>query len=200
MGPDRWGLYRRMLHSRLFERAIRELWERGDISGEMHLGTGEEAIVAAIVSQLHERGAIALDHRGTPAMLMRGIDPVELLDEFLGLPTGICRGMGGHMHLYSREHRIASSGIVGASGPTAVGFALSATRLRPDTVAVAFFGEGAINQGMLMEAMNLASAWELPVLFVCKDNEWAGSSASSPLTGGNPTERARGVRNTSHGG
>jgi TPP-dependent pyruvate/acetoin dehydrogenase alpha subunit len=190
--PDLWSLYRLMLKSRLFEKAVARLWKEGKISGEMHLGVGEEAIAAGIVQQLQEGDAMALDHRGTPPLLMRGVDPVLLLREFLGRPDGLCSGMGGHMHLFSPQHLAASSGIVGAAGPAAAGFALAAQYLRPGSVAIAFFGEGAMNQGMLMEAMNLASAWKLPVLFVCKDNRWAITTSSPAITGGNLLARAQG--------
>ena len=173
MSYDLWSLYALMLKSRLFEEAVAQLWQDGLISGEMHLGTGEEAIVAAVVSQLVEGDALALDHRGTPPLIMRGVDPVLILRELLGQPDGLCGGMGGHMHLFSKAHLAASSGIVGASGPTCVGFALAARYLRPGTISVAFFGEGSTNQGMMMESMNLAAHWQLPVLFVCKDDQWA---------------------------
>lgn len=189
--PDLWSLYRQMLRSRLFEEQVAKLWEEGLISGEMHLGTGEEAVVAGILDHLLEEDAMALDHRGSSALLLRGVDPVLLLREFLGHPDGLCKGMGGHMHLFSKEHLAVSSGIVGASGPAAVGFALAAQHLRPESICVAFFGEGAMNQGMMMEAMNLAVIWKLPVLFVCKDNDWAITTRSSQVTGGNLTDRAK---------
>lgn len=184
--------YALMLRSRLFEGCVAKLWHDGLISGEMHLGTGEEAIIAGIVGQLREGDAMALDHRGTAALIMRGVDPVLILRELLGRPDGLCGGMGGHMHLFSREHLAASSGIVGAAGPIAAGFALSAQYSRPGAIAVAFFGEGAINQGMLMESMSLASAWKLPVLFVCKDDSWSITTRSENMTGGDLNERARG--------
>jgi TPP-dependent pyruvate/acetoin dehydrogenase alpha subunit len=194
MPPDLWSLYALMLKSRLFEEAVAQLWKDGLISGEMHLGTGEEAIVAAVVSQLQDGDAMALDHRGVPPLLMRDVDPVLILRELLGQENGLCGGMGGHMHLFSREHLAASSGIVGAAGPAAAGFALAARYLRPTNIAVAFFGDGAMNQGMLMESMNLASAWNLPVLFVCKDDRWAITTQSSNVTGGKLDERARSLR------
>jgi TPP-dependent pyruvate/acetoin dehydrogenase alpha subunit len=193
MPPDLWSLYALMLRSRLFEEAIARLWHDGLISGEMHLGTGEEAIIAGVVAHLREGDALALDHRGTAALLMRGIDPVIILRELLGYPDGLCGGMGGHMHMFSKEYLAASSGIVGAEGPTAAGFALSAQYSRPGAIAVAFFGDGAMNQGMLMESMNLASVWNLPVLFVCKDDGWAITTQSAKVTGGNFNERARGL-------
>ncbi|MEA3334441.1 MAG: thiamine pyrophosphate-dependent dehydrogenase E1 component subunit alpha [Chloroflexota bacterium] len=191
MSCDVWPLYAAMLKSRLFEEAVAQLWKDGLISGEMHLGTGEEGIVAGVVAHLRDGDAMALDHRGTPPLIMRGVDPVLILRELLGRPKGLCGGMGGHMHLFSKKHLAASSGIVGAAGPTAAGFALAAQYLRPGTIALAFFGEAAMNQGMLMEAMNLASAWKLPVLFVCKDDQWAITTRSSQMTGGDLGERSR---------
>jgi len=193
MAPDLWSLYEPMLRSRLFEEAVTGLWNDGLISGEMHLGTGEEGVVAGIVAHLREGDAMALDHRGTPPLLMRGVDPGLILRELLGRPNGLCAGRGGHMHLFSRDHLAASSGIVGAAGPAAVGFALAGRHLRPGSVAVAFFGDAAMNQGMLMEAMNLASVWKLPVLFVCKDDGWGITTRSTDVTGGALNERARGL-------
>jgi pyruvate dehydrogenase E1 component alpha subunit len=186
-------LYAQMLKSRLFEGAIENLWHDGLISGEMHLGTGEEAIIAGVIPHLRAGDAMALDHRGSAALLMRGVDPVLILRELLGRPDGLCGGMGGHMHLYSKEHLAATSGIVGAAGPTAAGFAISAQHNHPGAVAIATFGEGAMNQGMLMESINLAAVWNLPVLFVCKDDEWSITTQSAEMTGGDLSERARGL-------
>ena len=196
MLPDRWLLYTLMLKSRLLEEAVASLWHSGLISGEMHLGTGEEAIVAGVVSHLQEGDAMALDHRGTAALLMRGVDPLLILLELLGHPDGLCHGRGGHMHLFSRAHLAASSGIVGAGGPTAAGFALAAQYTESAGVAIGFFGEGAMNQGMLLEALNLAATWNLPAVFVCKDDGWAITTPSKTVTGSDLTERARslGVR------
>jgi pyruvate dehydrogenase E1 component alpha subunit len=193
MPPDLWSLYTIMLKSRLYEEAIAKLWHDGLISGEMHLGTGEEAIIAGVVTQLREGDAMALDHRGTAALLIRGVDPILILRELLGHPDGLCGGKGGHMHLFSKEHLAASSGIVGAEGPTAAGFALSAQYSNSGAIAVAFFGEGAMNQGMLMESLNLAAVWNLPVLFVCKNDGWAITTQSDRMTGGELKERARGL-------
>lgn len=191
MEPDLWPLYRQMLRARLFEEKVMELWEVGRISGEMHLGLGEEAIVAGIIAHLQDGDAMALDHRGTPPLVMRGIDLVSLLRELLGEEEGLCGGWGGHMHLFSQELLSASTGIVGATGPMAAGFALSAKHVRPHKIAVSFFGEGAMNQGMVMESMNLAVVWNLPVLFVCKDNGMSITTDSPSVTGGHLLERAR---------
>ncbi len=193
MQPDLWSLYGMMLKSRLFEEAIACLWHEGKISGEMHLGTGEEGILAGVVDHLREGDAMALDHRGSAALLLRGVDPLLLLRECLGRSDGLCGGMGGHMHLFSKEHLAASSGIVGAAGPAAAGFALAAQMLRPHSIAVAFFGEGSMNQGMLMESLNLAAVWNLPVLFVCKDDGWAITTEPKQSTAVNLDQRAQGL-------
>jgi pyruvate dehydrogenase E1 component alpha subunit len=193
VAADLWHLYELMLRSRLLEEATARLWHDGLISGELHLGTGEEAVVAGIVSHLRDGDAMALDHRGTAALLMRGADPKLLLRELLGHPQGLCGGAGGHMHLLAPRLLAASSGIVGASGPAGVGFALAAEMLRPGSVAVAFLGEGAMNQGMVMESLNLAAVWKLPVLFACKDDGWSITTSSPAMTAGTLDERAQGL-------
>ena len=182
--------YRAMALARAFELLLLELWEEGRISGELHLGTGEEAVAAGVAPLLRDGDALALDHRPTPFLLLRGVDPVLMVREMLGRADGLCGGFGGHMHLFAREHLAASSGIVGASAPLGCGFALAAARLRPGAVAVATFGDGAMNQGMVMEALNLAAAWSLPLVAVCKDNDWAITTESHALTGGGLARRA----------
>ena len=123
---------------------------------------------------------------------MKGVDLAAIVAECLGAAGGLGRGLGGHMHLMSSEHLAASSGIVGCSGPLACGFALAHQHLRPDRVAVALFGEGAMNQGMLLESLNLAGCWRLPVVFVCKDNGMAITTPSHRVTAGNLPDRVRG--------
>jgi len=184
-------LYRKMYHSRYFEQAVAALWQQGKISGEMHLSMGEEAICAGINDHLRDGDALALDHRGTAPLLMRGVEPLSLMKELLGKSDGLCGGQGGHMHLFEPDFLAASSGIVGATGPAAAGFALAARYLRRGKIAVSYFGEGAINQGMLMESCNLAAAWQLPVLFVCKDNQWSITTRSETVTGGKIIDRVR---------
>lgn len=177
-------LYLQMCRIRWTEQALALLWRRGLASGEMHLGIGEEAVVAGVVGNLDDRDALALDYRSTPALVARGVDLRSLLLEVVGSPNGLNGGRGGHMHLMSREHLAAASGVVGAPGPLACGLALAARTKAQGGVAVAFFGDGAVNEGMLMESLNLAAAWGLPVVFVCKDNRWAVATRSSALTGG----------------
>jgi len=191
--PDGVALYSQMLKSRRFEEAVTALWREGHISAEMHLNIGEEGIIAGVVDHLSEGDAMALDHRGTAPLVMRGVDLVLLIKELMGEEDGLCAGMGGHMHLFVPELLAASSGIVGASGPAACGFALANQHLRPGKIAIAFFGEAAMNQGMLMESINLAAAWSLPVVFVCKDNGMAITTPSRKVTGGNLCTRAEGL-------
>jgi TPP-dependent pyruvate/acetoin dehydrogenase alpha subunit len=185
-------LYARMAKARAFELALADLWKQGLISGEMHLGTGEEAIAAAITGRMRAGDAAALDHRCTPVMVLLGVDMVAILKESMGLADGLCGGQGGHMHLMARNHLAAASGIVGAAGPTGAGFGLAAKLLRRGSVAVAFFGDGAANQGMLLESLNLAAAWSLPTIFVCKDNGWAITTDTASVNGGDLVARARG--------
>jgi len=186
------SLYGMMFKLRRVEERIKSLWEGGLISGEMHLGTGEEAVIVGVVDHLRDGDALALDHRSTPPLTARGIDPVLIFKELLGKADGLCAGQGGHMHLMSADHLVASSGIVGSAGPMAAGFALAGQLLRPRSITAAFFGEGALNQGMLLESLNLAVVWKLPLLFVCKDNRWAITSPSQELTGGSILDRALG--------
>jgi pyruvate dehydrogenase E1 component alpha subunit len=180
-----------MARMRAFEEGISDLWHRGLVSGELHLGIGEEAIAAGVLAHIRDGDAMAIDYRSTPPLIGRGVDLDLLVHEVLGLESGLCRGHGGHMHLYSPEHLAMSTGIVGSPAPLAAGLALSAMHLRPGCVAVAFFGDGAVNQGMVMEALNLAVVWRLPIVFVCKDNGWAVTTRSSRLTGGTIAGRAR---------
>lgn len=187
---DLLDLYKNMYKARAFELAQAALWRQGRISGELHLGTGEEAVAAGVVSHIKNGDGVAADHRSTPVLNLLGVDLVLLLKEMLGREDGLCRGRGGHMHLFSLEHLAASSGIVGSAPPLAAGFALAAKRLRRGRVGVAFFGEGAANQGMTMEAQNLAAAWSLPLIFVCKDNGWSITTKSESVTGGDLIRRA----------
>jgi acetoin:2,6-dichlorophenolindophenol oxidoreductase subunit alpha len=190
MKPDFEQLYLQMARMRHFEEALAGLWHRGLVPGEMHLGVGEEAVVAGVLAHLQHGDALSLDHRSTPPLVARGVDMSSMILECIGDEEGLCGGQGGHMHLFSREHLAGSSGIVGSSAPLAAGFGLAAQLMSPGKVAFAFFGDGAANQGMLLESFNLASAWKLPVIFVCKDNRWAITTRSRSVTGGCLRKRA----------
>ncbi len=185
------GLYREMARARAFELAVEDLWTRGLVSGEMHLGTGEEAVAAGVLTHLGEDDAVSLAHRASPALVVRGVPLVPLLREYLGRPDGLCHGRAGHMHVLSRERRAATSGIVGASVPIGAGLALAAKRLRKGSVALALTGEGAMNQGMVLETLNLATVWTLPLLLVCIDNGWAITTRAGTVTAGDLVARVR---------
>ncbi|MGF1666013.1 MAG: thiamine pyrophosphate-dependent enzyme [Acidimicrobiia bacterium] len=189
--PDLARLYRSMVRMRVLEEELARLWRAGLVSGELHLGVGEEGVIAGITDHLGVDDAVALDYRPTPALVARGVDIAAIVLEVLGHPQGLGGGQGGHMHLLDPDHLAISTGIVGSPAPLACGLALSAARLRPGTVAVGFFGDGAVNQGMVMEAWNLASVWKLPVVFVVKDNRWAATTRTERLRAGSIAGRAR---------
>ncbi|MDJ0954447.1 MAG: thiamine pyrophosphate-dependent dehydrogenase E1 component subunit alpha [Acidimicrobiia bacterium] len=182
--------YRTMMRIRLVEEALVKAWAAGYVPGEYHSGIGEEGINAGVVMHLSDEDAMALDHRGTGPLIARGADPLALMLEVMGSEEGMNAGRAGHMHLMDPELHAAADGIVGSSGPLAVGHAIALQRLHPGRVAIAFHGEAAANQGMMMEAYNLAAAWKLPVVFVCKDNRWSITTASADVTGGNLVARA----------
>lgn len=183
--------YRLITRIRFVEEALVKAWADGLVPGEYHSGIGEEGINTGVVMHLSGEDAMALDHRGTGAFIARGADPLGLMLEVMGSEEGMNRGHAGHMHLMSPQLHAAADGIVGSSGPLAVGHAIALQRLHPGRIAVAFHGEAAMNQGMLMEAYNIAAAWKLPVLFVCKDNKWSITTTTTRVTGGNLVERAR---------
>lgn len=189
LDPER--LYAAMVRMRALEEALAGLWRRGLVSGELHLGVGEEAVIAGVTDHLREDDAVALDYRPTPALVARGVDVAAIVLEVLGHEQGLGRGRGGHMHLFDPDRLATSTGIVGSPAPLACGLALAGARLRPTSVAVAFVGDGAVNQGMVMEAWNLAAVWALPVVFVVKDNRWAVTTRSDRLRAGTIAGRAR---------
>jgi pyruvate dehydrogenase E1 component alpha subunit len=180
-----------MVRMRLVDEALVQAWADGLVPGEYHSGLGEEGINAGVLAHLSGRDSMALDHRNTAPLVGRGTDITALMLEVMGSEAGLNRGWAGHMHLMDPDLPAAADGMVGASGPLAVGQAIAHSLLRPGRVAVAFHGEAAVNQGMLMESYNLAVAWNLPVLFVCKDNKWSITTHSADVTGGDVVARAR---------
>ncbi len=184
--------YRSMVRMRLVDEALTQAWADGLVPGEYHSGIGEEGINAGVLAHLTHDDSVHLDHRNTAPFIGRGTDPESLMLEVLGTDQGMNGGWAGHMHLLDPDVNAACDGMVGAAGPLAVGAAVAHSRLRAGSVAVAFHGEGAVNAGMLMEAYNLAVAWSLPVLFVCKDNNWSITTHSSDVTGSTPSSAPRG--------
>lgn len=154
----------------------------GPVPGEMHLAAGQEPVAVGICAHLKREDTVVGTHRPHHFAIAKGVPLNMMTAEIFGKVTGLSKGKGGHMHLFDPLHNFSCSGIVGASMPPACGAALAAKKLGKDFVAVAFFGEGAANQGTFHESLNLAALWHLPVIFVCEDNQWAISAAKARST------------------
>lgn len=154
----------------------------GPVPGEMHLAAGQEPVAVGVCAHLRQEDTVVGTHRPHHFAIAKGVPLDRMTAEIFGKVTGLGRGKGGHMHLFDPEHRFSCSGIIGASLPPACGAALAAKKLGKDWVSVAFFGEGAANQGSFHESLNLAAIWKLPAVFVCEDNSWAISVPKSYAT------------------
>ncbi|HEY2055490.1 MAG TPA: thiamine pyrophosphate-dependent dehydrogenase E1 component subunit alpha [Solirubrobacterales bacterium] len=180
--PER-GLFAVMALIRAFETRVAELYRDGEIPGFVHTSLGQEAVAAGVGGALAEGDYVATTHRGHGHCLARGMDVEAMMAELFARGAGICHGKGGSMHIADPSHGVlGANAIVGASLPLAVGAGLSSKHLDQGRVAVAFFGEGAVNQGAFHEAVNLAAIWDLPVLLVCENNIYAEFSDSRTLT------------------
>lgn len=145
----------------------------GPVPGEMHLAAGQEPVAVGVCAHLRDEDTVVGTHRPHHFAIAKGVPLDKMTAEIFGKKTGLGKGKGGHMHLFDPAHNFSCSGIVGASLPPACGAALAAKKRGQDRVAVAFFGEGAANQGAFHESLNLAALWKLPAIFVCEDNHWA---------------------------
>ena len=184
------GLYRTVRLIRRFEERAVELVRSGDIVGGIHPYTGQEAIAAGVCAALRPDDVITSTHRGHGHVLAKGADPARTLAELAGRATGLNRGRGGSMHAADFGSGIlGANAIVGANGAITAGAAWAARQEGGDRVAVSFFGDGAVNQGVLLEAMNLAALWRLPVLFVCENNGYATTLTVSDAVAGTITGR-----------
>jgi len=154
----------------------------GPVPGEMHLAAGQEPVAVGVCAHLRLDDTVVGSHRPHHFAIAKGVPLNEMTAEMFGKDTGLGRGKGGHMHLFDPAHKFSCSGIVGASMPPACGAALAAKKRGSDAVAVAFFGEGATNQGAFHESLNLAALWKLPVIFVCEDNKYAISVSKTDST------------------
>jgi len=154
----------------------------GPVPGEMHLAAGQEPVAVGVCAHLRRDDAVTAPHRPHHFAIAKGVRLDRMAAEIFGKVSGLCRGKGGHMHLFDPETRFSCSGIEGAGMPPACGAALAAKKKGTDRVAVALFGEGAANQGTFHESLNLAALWKLPVVFVCEDNKYAISVEKSAST------------------
>ena len=176
---------RMMIRIRLFEESLADLYRRGLLVGVVHLSVGQEATAVGVCSALRRGDQITSTHRGHHHMLARGLDPQRMFAEILGRAGGYCGGKGGSMHVSApAEGAVGANGIVGGGIPHAVGLAFAAKQLGRDAVAVAFFGDGAANQGVLFESLNLAALWQAPVLFVCENNGYTEFTPTDAVTSG----------------
>jgi pyruvate dehydrogenase E1 component alpha subunit len=185
------ALYRTVRLIRRFEERAIELVATGEITGGIHPYIGQEAIAAGLCAALRADDVITSTHRGHGHVLAKGADPARMLAELCGRVTGLNRGRGGSMH--AADFRLGiygANGIVGAGAPMAVGAAWAAVRDGTDRVAVTFFGDGAVSQGVLLESLNLAALWRLPVVFVCENNGYAISLPVERGVAGTVTGRA----------
>ena len=168
------GLYQQMLEIRRAEEQLARLHQSGQIPGACHTYIGEEAIATGVCAQLRETDTVMSTHRGHGHALAKGVPPRELIAELLGKATGCSHGRGGSMHLFKPEvGMLGTSGIVGPSILMATGAGYSAMLQGLDRVSVAFFGDGAVGNGAFHEGLNLATIWDLPVIFVCENNLYA---------------------------
>jgi acetoin:2,6-dichlorophenolindophenol oxidoreductase subunit alpha len=177
------GAFRRMHRIRRFEEAAEDSYIRGLSYGTMHLSIGQEATAVGVCTPLGDADYITSTHRGHGHCIAKGAELTPMFAEFLGREGGYCKGRGGSMHIAEpAKGNLGANGIVGGGLPIAVGAALSAKKRGAGAVAVAFFGDGANNEGAFHEALNLASIWKLPVVFVCENNQYAMSTAMARAT------------------
>src|SRR4249920_1790603 len=189
---DLWlRMYRQMLRIRLFEEQVNELYTRALMPGLAHLYVGEEAVAVGICEALRADDYITSTHRGHGHCVAKGASPDRMFAELLGKEAGYCRGKGGSMHIADpATGNLGANAIVAGSAGIATGAAFSAKHAGKQQVAVCFFGEGALGQGVLYEVMNLAQLFKLPVIYVCENNLYTEYTHYSETTAGDILTRA----------
>jgi 2-oxoisovalerate dehydrogenase E1 component len=189
---ERLRLYRQMLLIRRCEEQLAKSHQRGLVHGACHTYVGQEAIAVGVCAHLRRDDVVFSTHRGHGHALAKGVPPVQLIAELYGRASGCSHGRGGSMHLFSPEVGLmGTSGIVGPCILQAAGAGYSFRLLKKDNVAVAFFGDGAVNNAAFHEGLNLAAIWKLPVLFVCENNQFA-TEVPFAYAAGNPSVASRG--------
>jgi pyruvate dehydrogenase E1 component alpha subunit len=177
------GLLRTMWRIRLFEERVGQLKRGDEVHGLIHLSVGQEGVAAAVCSQLRADDAVYSGHRAHGHAIAAGAPLDRAMAELMGRADGLCKGLGGSMHLVDVEHGLmGATGVVGGNIPMALGSALAARLRDGDQVAVVFFGDGAVQAGHFNESINLATLWELPVIFVCENNGFAEFTPRSAHT------------------
>ncbi len=169
-------ILRKMYLIRAFEEKAEQLYAMGKIHGTMHLSIGEEASAVGSVAALEPEDYILSTHRGHGHSIAKGADVRKMMAEFLGKETGYCRGRGGSMHIADVESgNLGANGVVAGGIPLSIGVGISIKQQKLQRVVLTFFGDGAVAEGAFHEAMNMASIWKLPVVFVCENNQYAMS-------------------------
>jgi TPP-dependent pyruvate/acetoin dehydrogenase alpha subunit len=172
-----------MWRIRLFEERVATLKRTLQVHGLIHLSIGGEGVAAAVCRQLSDEDAVYSGHRAHGHAIAKGAPLPRVMAELMGRVDGLCRGLGGSMHLVDREHGfMGATGVVGGNIPLALGSALSARLRESDWVTVVFFGDGAAQAGHFSESVNLAALWGLPLIFVCENNGFAEFTARSEHT------------------
>src|SRR5882724_8975101 len=191
---ERWlRVYRRMVMIRLFEEQVNDLYTRALMPGLAHLYIGEEAIAVGVCEALRADDYITSTHRGHGHCLAKGAAIDRMFAELLGKEAGYCKGKGGSMHIADPDTgNLGANAIVGGSAGIATGAALTAKRMKTGQVAVCFFGDGAMGQGLLYEVMNMAALWKLPVIYVCENNLYNEYTHNSETLAGDMVTRAAG--------
>jgi acetoin:2,6-dichlorophenolindophenol oxidoreductase subunit alpha len=185
------ALYERMVRIRAFEEKVRQLFKLGRLPGFVHLYVGEEAVAVGACSALTDGDRITSTHRGHGHLIAKGADVRAMMAELFGRRTGYCKGKGGSMHIFDFSLGIlGANGIVGGGIPIATGAGLADKVLGRDLVTICFFGDGAANQGVFLEALNLSSVWQLPVVYVCEANQYTEWMRTEDITAGRIYERA----------
>jgi len=176
-------LLRSMWRIRVFEERVGALTRANEIHGLIHLSVGQEAVAVGVCGALRDDDAVYSNHRAHGHALAKGAPPAKVMAELMGREGGLCRGLGGSMHLVDVEHGLlGATGVVGGNVPLALGSALAAQLGGSDAVAVVFFGDGAVQGGIFVESVNLATLWRLPVLLVCENNGFAEFTPRSAHT------------------
>lgn len=178
-----WEMQRRMLRIRRFDEATVNLVARGEMPGAVHTTIGQEAEVVGACMALNDTDYMTGNHRSHGHPIGKGAPLDKLMAELLGKRTGICKGKGGSMHLadFSRGS-LGESGVVGSAIPVATGAALSAKTLGNGRVSLCFFGDGGANQGVLYECLNMAAIWDLPIVYLCENNQYAVRTSQREVT------------------
>ena len=185
------SLYQRMMRIRAFEEKVQQLFKLGKLPGFVHLYIGEEAVAVGACSILREDDRITSTHRGHGHLIAKGADVRRMMAELFGRRSGYCKGKGGSMHIFDFGLGIlGANGIVGGGIPIATGSALADRVLGRDNVTIAFFGDGAANQGVLHEALNLSAIWSLPVIYLCENNQYTEWMRTEDITAGRISNRA----------